>query len=83
MTTMHILPAKAAALFDDIRDEIRTRHEAHVAHRQLRRELAAYTTPAQIDDLLVALDRSDAPETREVRHILAAQRVDYFRAHAS
>lgn len=76
MTTNNTITAKAAALFD----ELRTRREANAAHRQLRRELATYSTPSQIDDLLVAVDGTDDAGAAEVRHILSAQRVDYYRA---
>ena len=76
MTTNNMITAKAAALVD----ELRARREAHAAHRQLRRELASYSTPSQIDDLLVAIDRTEGHEAEEVRHILSVQRVDYYRA---
>jgi hypothetical protein len=38
---------------------------------QLKRELAAYSTPAQRSDLLAALDRYPDGATREIRDILA------------
>ncbi len=77
MTTNNMITAKAAALLD----ELRARREANAAHRQLRRELASYSTPSQIDDLLVALDRADeGHQAQEVRHILSSQRVDYYRS---
>jgi hypothetical protein len=34
---------------------LRTRLEADAARRQLRRELACYNTPSEIDDLLAAV----------------------------
>lgn len=43
------------------------------AGRTLRRELAAYTTPAEIDDLLAGLRGRDA-DTEEMRGILLANR---------
>jgi hypothetical protein len=38
---------------------------------QLKRELAAYSTPAQRNDLVAALDRYPDGTTREIRDILA------------
>ena len=42
---------------------------------QLKRELAAYSTPAQICDLEATLDRYPDGVTREIRDILASQAV--------
>lgn len=41
------------------------------ADRELRRELAAYTTPAEIEDLLASVTGDDA-SARQVRTILHA-----------
>ena len=41
------------------------------ARRSLQRELAAYSTRAEVDDLLAALDGDDGVEAQEIRHILA------------
>ena len=41
--------------------------------RELERELAAYSTPAQVRDLEAILDRYPDSDTRELRDILARQ----------
>ncbi len=51
-------------------DEVRERQAARAAHRQLREELATYTTPNEIADLLAAVTRFGATEDDEVRLIL-------------
>lgn len=51
-------------------DEVRERQAARAAHRQLRDELATYTTPNEIADLLAAVTRLGADEDDEVRRIL-------------
>lgn len=54
------------------------RHRAErAAHRQLRRELATYSTPAEIVDLLAAVDRDDAAAV-EVRTILQHNLQNYY-----
>jgi hypothetical protein len=52
--------------------------ESHARRRTLWRELSAYTTASDLNDIEAAIARSDDadthPETQEVRRILAAQR---------
>lgn len=51
--------------------------ESHVRRRNLWRELSAYTTTHDLNDLEAAIARSGAeydPQTQEIRRILAAQR---------
>lgn len=51
--------------------------ESHARRRALWRELSAYTTNEELNDIEAAIARSGAeadPQTREVRRILAAQR---------
>ena len=43
------------------------------AHRDMRHQLSVYTSPADIDDLMAALDRHDGPEAEEMRSILGEQ----------
>jgi hypothetical protein len=47
--------------------------EDRKSHARLRRELAAYSTPAQRRDLEAIIDRYPDGETRELRAILASQ----------
>jgi aerobic-type carbon monoxide dehydrogenase small subunit (CoxS/CutS family) len=52
-------------------ESVRTRREAGSAHRQLRRELSAVTTPAEVNDLLALVAGSDDPRASEIRNILS------------
>jgi hypothetical protein len=53
---------------------LRDIRESYVERKALRRELAAYTTEAELNDIEAALDRYDYTETEEIRGILASQR---------
>ena len=51
--------------------------ESYAQRRALWRELSAYSTDNDLNDIEAAIDRADAegdPRTLEVRRILAAQR---------
>ncbi len=62
--------------FAHLGDGFRERRAARLATRKLERDLASYTTPRQIDDLYALLDRYDeTPQTRQMRNILARQRL--------
>lgn len=76
MTTTKIT-AKAATLLHDLR-ELRA---AHAAHKQLERELATYTRPDEISDLLAAVDAQESAGAAEVRRILHHNLADYHRAN--
>lgn len=74
--------ARAATvdLLDGLREGLRQRRASHVAYLDLRRELAAYQTPADIGDLMAVLDRQgDAPGAEQVRAILSDNLKDYRR----
>jgi len=51
-------------------ETVRARREASAAHRQLRRELAAFSTQAEVNDLLALIAESDDPMADEIRSIL-------------
>lgn len=55
-----------------LRDELRDRRQARVARRTMMRELAAYSTPAQVDDLLAAMHNQEGPETEAIRRVLTS-----------
>ncbi len=59
-----------------VRDDLRERRQARAAQRTLRQELATYTTPADIDDLLGSLRGQDGPDADEIRDILTSNRQD-------
>ncbi len=57
-------------LWAGISDELRVRRRDRAAHAALRRELATYSTPAEVDDLLGALSDHDDSAAEEIRSIL-------------
>ncbi len=59
-----------AGLWGSLRDELRVRRAARQAHARLLRELDAYHTRSEIEDLLAAADRSESPEAEMIRRIL-------------
>ena len=56
--------------FTTIRDELRERREARARYNAMKRELAAYTSPREIDDLLAVLEHHEEPEAQQIRDIL-------------
>ncbi len=63
-----------ASLWTAVRSQIRETRDERAGRAQLERELGAYTSPADLDDLYAILDRYSDQETAEIRRILAAQR---------
>ena len=57
-------------LLSDVREELRERRQARAAHRVLERELASYTTRAEVDDLLAVVDEQGGADAELVRTIL-------------
>ncbi len=57
-----------------IRDELREAREARAARKALERDLASYTTPADLNDLDAILVRHSDQETADIRRILAGRR---------
>jgi hypothetical protein len=57
-------------ILSGVRDELRERREARAAYRALERDLASYSTPGEVDDLLAALRWQDDPESQVIRDIL-------------
>ncbi len=57
-----------------IRDELREAREARAARKALERDLASYTTQADLNDLGAILDRHSDEETADIRRILAGRR---------
>lgn len=70
------------ALWNTVRDELNERRQAKATERALRRELASYASPAEIEDLLATLDHSESTgtpvaEAEAIRRIL----IDNLRKH--
>ena len=53
--------ASSAAAWTSVRDELRERRQTRTERRSLERELSAYSTPAEIDDLLAVIETEDSP----------------------
>jgi hypothetical protein len=63
------------------RTDLTLRRANHHRRAVLRRELAAYSTPAELADLDAMVDRYPPEQTREVRSLLAAQRFPMSWSH--
>jgi hypothetical protein len=64
-----------ASLWTTVRAQLRESREAHVARAALARELASYTSQADLNDLHAILDRHSERETADIRRILARQSI--------
>jgi hypothetical protein len=53
-----------------LRNELRERREARASYDALKRELASYQTPSEVDDLLGVLATQEGPEAQQIRDIL-------------
>jgi hypothetical protein len=53
-----------------IRDELSERREARARYNAMKRELATYRTPREVDDLLAVIEHQDNPEAQQIRDIL-------------
>jgi hypothetical protein len=56
-----------AQLVASVRDELRERREARAGRRNLEREPATYTTPAEVNDLLGSLRGQDDRAVEDIR----------------
>jgi hypothetical protein len=57
-----------------VKNQITTTKSRRAERTQLRRDLAAYATPNEIDDLLAAFARDESPAADEVRSLLHENR---------
>jgi hypothetical protein len=62
-------------LWAEIKAELRRSREARAARKALARELAAYTSERDLNDLDAVLARHDYDDTAEIRRILAQRQV--------
>ncbi len=60
-------------LWGNVRDELRDARAARAARKALERDLATYTSQADLNDLGAILDRHSEEETADIRRILAAR----------
>ena len=70
-TTQPNSPAsRPLQLLASVRDDLRERREARATKRQLQRELAAYSTRAEVDDLMALLHHQESAQAEQIRGIL-------------
>ena len=65
--------APVTQLWSNVRDELREARAARAARKALERDLASYTSEADLNDLGAILDRHSEEETADIRRILAAR----------
>jgi hypothetical protein len=70
---MQTMTRPLASLWTTVRQQVREVREAHAAHAALERELAAYSSQDDLNDLHAILDRYPDTATAGIRRILAAQ----------
>ena len=63
-----------ASLWTTVRTQFRDSRDAHAAKAALERDLATYTSEADLNDLHAILARYSDRETADIRRILASQR---------
>jgi hypothetical protein len=73
----------SAQMVTTVRDEVRDRRQERTARRTLERELALYSTPAQINDLLGSMGGHDDTEVEEIRDILLRNQLRHSLHRAS
>ena len=61
---------RTPTLMTRVRDELAERRERREASRMLRRELASYTSPAEVNELLALIGSQDDATAEEMRTIL-------------
>ena len=60
-----------STLLTTVKDELRERRNRREALNKLRGDLEHYRNPAEIDDLLAAVDSEDSLEAEMIRSILS------------
>ncbi len=71
---MQTMTRPLASLWTTVREQLRESRDAHAEQVALRRDLAAYSSPEDLNDLHAILDRYPDQETDRIRRILATQR---------
>lgn len=70
---MQTMTRPLASLWTTVRQQVRDTREARAADAALGRELAAYRSQEDLNDLHAILDRYSDDETADIRRILATQ----------
>jgi hypothetical protein len=71
---MNNTPARRTGIWNQLRDELRTRRQSHDAMKALQHDLSSYRAESDLADLDAIIDRQDPANTVEIRRILARQR---------
>jgi hypothetical protein len=66
-----------------VRDELRERRQERAARRSLERELASYTSPSEVNDLLTLMSDLDSSEADAMREVLLRQQMRHGLHRAS
>ena len=66
-----------------VRDELRERRQERAARRGLERELASYTSPSEVNDLLTLMGNADTAEADAMREVLLRQQLRHGLHRAS
>ena len=82
MNTNSIL-RPSTRLVATVRDELRERRQERAARRTLERELATYTSPSEVNDLLALMSDVDNPEADAMRDVLLRQQLRHGLHRAS
>ena len=61
------------SLWTTVRTRLRDSRDAHAARAALERDLATYTSQADLNDLYAILTRYSDRETADIRRVLASQ----------
>lgn len=71
--------SSAQRVWEPAREGLRQRRQARAQRRQLERELASYTTSAEVDDLLASLSGQDEASVAEIRALVVGNLQDSHR----
>lgn len=71
---MSYTPARRTGIWDQLRDELRTRRQSREASKALRHDLSSYTSESDLADLDTMIELHDPANTVEIRRILTRQR---------
>lgn len=74
MTNTSTETRQAPSFLATVLEQARTRRAERAQRKQLERELATYTTAADLDDLAAMLDRHSDADAAPVREILSRHR---------
>ncbi|MGD9959912.1 hypothetical protein [Nocardioides sp.] len=69
--TTHKSTRSPVQVLAELRDELRERRAARAEFRALERELAHYTSPSDVDDLLASLRGEDSDAAEQIRGIVS------------